>query len=190
MRIIRTLKAAALVAAAVVLGLLTASGSYALWNVFEPAGYGTVQAADFNVTVNGQPANSTAVPLALDLGQLAPGTASYLEVPLGNYNNAGSPMAVTAALSSGAGPRLAAATPGYQQWVEVRAASVLRPGACAAQAYGAVGAVPPPIRIEQGATGRVCVQVLLKKDAPASLLASAPRLSIPVIVTFDQVPAA
>ncbi len=47
----RALKAAGLVLIAVVLGLLTVQGSYALWNKTVNAGAGTIQSADFRISL-------------------------------------------------------------------------------------------------------------------------------------------
>ena len=46
-----TLKAAGLVLIAVVLGMLTVQGSYALWNKSVSSNAGTVQAADFRISL-------------------------------------------------------------------------------------------------------------------------------------------
>ncbi|MBO0908173.1 hypothetical protein [Arthrobacter sunyaminii] len=51
MKSLRALKATGLILAAVVLGLMTVQGSYALWNAAVPSNAGTIQAADFKVTV-------------------------------------------------------------------------------------------------------------------------------------------
>ncbi|MBO0896466.1 hypothetical protein [Arthrobacter sunyaminii] len=53
MKSLRALKAAGLILAAVVLGLMTVQGSYALWNAAAPSNAGTIQAADFQVTFDG-----------------------------------------------------------------------------------------------------------------------------------------
>lgn len=53
MKSLRALKAAGLILAAVVLGLMTVQGSYALWNAAVPSNAGIIQAADFQVTFGG-----------------------------------------------------------------------------------------------------------------------------------------
>ena len=55
MRIPRTLRAGLLIAAAVVLGLLTVQGTYALWNASTSATPGTVSSASFDVSLTEAP---------------------------------------------------------------------------------------------------------------------------------------
>ncbi|WAP51141.1 hypothetical protein OL239_14825 [Arthrobacter sp. ATA002] len=70
MKNLRVLKAAGLIVAAVVLGLMTVQGSYALWNAVVPSNAATIQAADFRVKVGptlmtpGQQFNLPAVTLS------------------------------------------------------------------------------------------------------------------------------
>ncbi|WP_372696958.1 hypothetical protein [Arthrobacter sp. JSM 101049] len=90
------LKTAALVAAAVVLGLGTVQGSLAIWNTEAESGAGTVKAADFKVRLTTGPTTnqrlnggSTIVTLPAITG-LAPGKTQTLSVPVTNDTNAGS----------------------------------------------------------------------------------------------------
>lgn len=66
MRIKRSLQATALIAAAVLLGLLTVQGTYALWNATATTSPGTVTAAAFDVrmtsTVNSQAFTNMTLP--------------------------------------------------------------------------------------------------------------------------------
>jgi hypothetical protein len=100
MGIPRSLRAAALIAAAVLLGLLTVQGSYALWNVGTSAAPGTVSAASFTVNLTGSPSGQV-TPMTLAGGQaaslalltqataLTPGTAVYAGALVGNASDAG-----------------------------------------------------------------------------------------------------
>ena len=96
----KALKAAGLIAAAVVLGLLTAQGSYALWNTTAPANAGTVQAADFKILLNNVEM-SKPTPIALDIGELAPGTPAYTSLTVANKVNvtAASPLKLQPSLT-------------------------------------------------------------------------------------------
>lgn len=98
MRIPRTLRAGLLIAAAVVLGLLTVQGTYALWNASTSTAPGTVSSASFDVSLaaspSGQVTNMTLPggPATINLGQatsLAPGTPVYASLVVGNNSNAG-----------------------------------------------------------------------------------------------------
>jgi predicted ribosomally synthesized peptide with SipW-like signal peptide len=97
MRIPRMLRAGLLIAAAVVLGLLTVQGTYALWNASTSAAPGTVSSASFDVSLaaspSGQVTNMT-IPegtATINLGQatlLAPGMPVYASLVVGNNSNA------------------------------------------------------------------------------------------------------
>jgi len=99
MRIPRMLRAGALIAAAVILGLLAVQGTYALWNASTSASPGTVSSASFDVSLTATPsgqATNMSLPggasATINLGQptsLAPGTPVYASLVVGNNSNAG-----------------------------------------------------------------------------------------------------
>ena len=82
----RVLKAAGLIVAAVVLGLMTVQGSYALWNAAVTSNPGTVQAADFKILVNGS--EMTSGPMALQIpGTIGKGKNFYAPITVQNSVN-------------------------------------------------------------------------------------------------------
>ncbi|MDQ0768094.1 hypothetical protein QF031_000843 [Pseudarthrobacter defluvii] len=109
MRTKRRLKAAALTAFAVVLGLFTVQGSYALWSAAASASPGTITSASFDVALkavntglltNMTLTKGTAATLTLSpVGTLGPGTSVNGGVVVTNNTNAGGQFntAITAA---------------------------------------------------------------------------------------------
>ncbi len=98
MRIPRTLRAGVLIAAAVILGLLTVQGTYALWSASANAAPGTVSSASFDVILTASPSeqvsNMTLAggPATISLTQtasLSPGTSVYASLAVSNNTNAG-----------------------------------------------------------------------------------------------------
>lgn len=99
MRITRTLRTSVLITAAVVLGLLTVQGTYALWNASTSALPGTISSASFDVSLtaspSGQVTNMTLsggsqATLALSpAAALQPGSSVYAGVVVANNSNAG-----------------------------------------------------------------------------------------------------
>ena len=99
MRIPRTLRAGALIAAAVVLGLLAVQGTYALWNASTASSPGSVSSASFDVSLTASPSGNTTnmtlpggTSATINLGSatsLAPGTPVYASLVVGNNSNAG-----------------------------------------------------------------------------------------------------
>ena len=99
MRIPRRLRAGLLIAAAVVLGLLTVQGTYALWKANTSAAPGTVTSASFDVSLTASPSGNvtnmtlpggTSATVSLgSVASLAPGTPVYASLVVGNNSNAG-----------------------------------------------------------------------------------------------------
>ncbi len=114
MKSTRTLKAAGLVLIAVVLGLLTVQGSYALWNKAATSDAGTIQAADFRIgltdAISARATNmtledGTAATLSLSTtpaGVVLPGQSTYAGVQVGNVTNASGDGSITCACGSAA----------------------------------------------------------------------------------------
>lgn len=93
MKSLRALKAAGLILAAVLLGLATVQGSYALWNAAVESPAEPLQAADFSIKVNGT--DMRAGRISIPLGTpVAKGAATYAKVEVANAVNvpASSPL--------------------------------------------------------------------------------------------------
>ncbi|MFZ3417172.1 hypothetical protein [Arthrobacter sp. 3Tela_A] len=100
MKSVRALKAAGLVLTAVVLGLMTVQGSYALWNAAVSVKPGTVQAANFSILVNkvemAGPQQTVNLP---GLSAIKPGESTSATVQIENKSNASSNMKVQPTIS-------------------------------------------------------------------------------------------
>ncbi|MCC9146149.1 MULTISPECIES: hypothetical protein [unclassified Arthrobacter] len=172
------LKAAGLILAAVVLGLMTVQGSYALWNVMVPQNAGTVQAADFTVLVN--EANMASTPaLALNAGGLNRGTAAYTAVRVTNTVNvtAQSPLVLQPSVSL---PPAASMLNG-----NLTVATTVLPGStsCPENLAYKAGAPVLPV-LATGTTQTICFKVSLNSNTPANQLGQ--PVNIPVNLSVAQ----
>jgi predicted ribosomally synthesized peptide with SipW-like signal peptide len=195
MRRFRLMKAAGLVLAAVLLGLLAVQGSYALWNQAASANAGTVQAADFRVsltdtqtsnTTNMTLSDGTAAAIALTTspaGAVVPGLATYAGVQLGNVTNAGGPFTIRAAI--GSTPTVSDAGSGLASYLTVKAVAATSLDQCSSAALYTSALVTdlPNMTIAKGGTGVFCFQVALSAAIPAALAGSAAGVTIPIVVT-------
>lgn len=173
----RALKAAGLVLAAVVLGLMTVQGSYALWNAAAAAKLGTVQAANFSILVDGHEIGSQ--PLNPVFADLKPNATSFsAPVTVKNNVNATRPMTVEPVLSLDTveGP--------LAPYLEVQARMVAGTQACTAATFEA----RQISMIAQGGTATVCFKVKLSPDTRPELLGNS--AAVPVRLTVNQVPPA
>ncbi|WP_287933365.1 hypothetical protein [Arthrobacter sp.] len=195
MRSSQMMKAAGLVLAAVLLGLLAVQGSYALWNTAVSANAGTIQAADFRVsltdtqttnTTNMTLPDGTAAAIALSTtpaGVVLPGLASYAGIQLGNVTNAGGPFTIRAAI--GSIPGKSDAGTGLAGYLTVKAVAATSLDQCSNAALYA-SALPtdlPAMTITKGATGVFCFQVALSATTPAALAGSTAGVTLPIVVT-------
>lgn len=178
MKSLRALKAAGLVLAAVVLGLLTVQGSYALWNAAVSAKAGTVQSSNFSILVNGAEMASMTQPVALNLAELRPGESTYTQVTVKNNVNATSAMRVKPTLTVGA------ATNGFAGHLTVQ---TVRPAAGQSCETAAYPQAPDLGVIEKTATASICVRATLAANTPAALLGNS--TTVPVTLTVSQMPA-
>ena len=199
MRILKALKATALVAAAIVLGLLTASGAQALWTSVAPFQGGTVQAATFSVLLNGGSTNvEMATPqgngtLALQASTLTPlkaGQSAFAGVRITNNTNASGAFTVNARLAAAPAVGDFDGVPGTAQYLEIRtvvAAGITEPSACNNPALftAAVAGQAPGTDIAKGQAAVICFQATLRADAPPTINGKASAISIPLAV--DQV---
>ncbi|WP_104161746.1 hypothetical protein [Arthrobacter sp. ZGTC212] len=180
MKSLRALKAAGLIIAAVVLGLMTVQGSYALWNAAVSAPAATIQAADFSILVNGNDMRGTQVPL--NIGELARGGAAYTSLTVKNNVNASSAVRIQ--------PSLTGLVPvdnfGGNLTVKTVLAAGVQCSAISAATYDAAPRIPvmPPLAI--GATQSVCFKVELKSGTPAGYLGQS--IDIPIALNVAQIP--
>lgn len=195
MKSTRALKATGLVLIAVVLGLLAVQGSYAVWNKSVSATAGTVQAADFQVSLTDIAsqrqtdmtlADGTAATLALSttpIGTVIPGQSSYAAVQLGNKSDAGGDftiLATTAApvITNGAGSQLA-------QYLELKVVAAPSMAQCNAETFnaGPANSGTAEINIPKTGTGAFCFQVTLAANMPAALSGQTATVAVPITVT-------
>ena len=178
MKSLRALKAAGLVLAAVVLGLMTVQGSYALWNASAPQNAGTIQAADFNVEINEVNMGQTPQ-LLLDLGAISRGTSLYSSVRVTNKVNVtpGSPLVLQPAVSA------PVPTNTLNGNLTVTTAVVQGAVTCSANLPYQAGAPKLPV-LATGTTQTICFKVSLGANTPAASLGQ--PVSIPVNLSVAQ----
>lgn len=165
MNCLRVLKAAGLVLAALVLGLMTAQASYALWNAGTTVEAGTIQAASFDVVMdNGTgpvlmtQADGSQGTLALNVGTVNAGSASYTGVLLTNNSDAGGSFTINAS----AGAAQVSSFP--ELWtIQHRAVAGTDLGACNAALF--TGSQAQTVDIPKGGSGIICFQVTLAESA-------------------------
>ena len=195
MRSSQMMKAAGLVLAAVLLGLLAVQGSYALWNKAVSANAGTIQAADFRVSLTDtQTTNTTnmtlpdgsAASLALTTtpaGVVIPGQSTYAGVQIGNVTNAGGAFTIQAAI--GSIPGKTDTGNGLAGYMTVKAVAATSLAQCASDALY-TSALPtdlPSMTIAKNATGVFCFKVSLSAATPAGMAGTTAGVSIPIVVT-------
>lgn len=189
----RTLKAAGLVLIAVVLGLLTVQGSYALWNKSASSNAGTIQAADFNVTlaknltdepISMTTSEGTAATLQLSttsIGALNPGDKTYSGVQVRNSTNASGVFTIRAI----AGIPVITNTPGSSlaQHLSIQVATAESLDQCTSASFTAsTPPTPVPLDIANKASGVFCFQVSMAADMPASANGKTASISVPITV--------
>lgn len=175
------LTASALLAAAVVLGLLTVQGTYALWSRVVPVGAGTIQAADFRVTLTDVGTGATmemvdasgkAALLALQPSGPASSTVpAYAGVKVANVTNAGSDFAVRA--------RIGQASASYLV-IKTRALPAGTSN-CGAVDFSAAGGTADAT-LAKNASAVFCFQLALASTAPQALSGTQTKITVPIIV--------
>ncbi|MET4059056.1 hypothetical protein ABIB35_000585 [Arthrobacter sp. UYP6] len=181
MKSLRTLKAAGLILAAVMLGLMTVQGSLALWNKAVPSNAGTIQSSNFSVLVNN--AEMSGTPVVLNIGELTRGSAAYTSLTVRNNVNASSPLRIQ--------PSLAGLVPtnnfgGNLTVKTVLAAVGAQCSTISAATYDAAPRIPGIPPLASGVTQNVCFKVELKAGTPANLLGTA--IDIPITLNVAQIP--
>ncbi|MFE5835218.1 hypothetical protein [Arthrobacter sp. NPDC056493] len=194
MRIPRALRAAALTAAAVLLGLLVVQGSYALWNATAPAAPGTVNAASFDVTITGAPSTQSMTmttpagqqaSLALTtqtngLSALTPGSAAYASVTAANNSDAGGPFSIS--LTAGIPQKVNAGSGTLADYLTVRAKNASLPADCTSaagyQVPAGAGITSGPVAKTR--TTIMCFEVTLSASAPTSVKGQSVTITVPL----------
>ena len=176
MKSLRALKAAGLVLAAVVLGLMTVQGSYALWNAAASVKAGTVQAANFRMLVNEVEMTGPEQTVYLPgISAIKPGESTYATALVMNGANASSNMRVQPSVS------VQPATNGFANFVTVQVARIGDGQTCGANTFvptsnlGVIG---------QGSTATICFKVTLATGTDPALLGN--PLTVPVTLTVTQ----
>lgn len=164
MRTTSALKTAALLIAAVVLALGTVQGSLAVWNTSTTTRAGSIQAADFKVTLasgSGAPqrlsANGVPATVALPaITNLKPGETRTLPVAITNDTDAG---------NGAFRIRLTASTP----VTSPKAPAQLTTTAGLSTAATCTTKTTTSVDLAQGGDVILCITVALAADAPATL---------------------
>jgi hypothetical protein len=191
MRIPRHLRAAALIAAAVLLGLLTVEGSYALWSVAASAAPGTVTSASFDVNLSGPSTPSTNMTLAggqsaivsvNPSGSLTPGIAVYSNVSVTNNSDAGGQFNLSVATGPAAKSNVG---PGdLAQYLTISAKFAANAAACGTTAYTNIAAAGlAPVAVAKLASTTLCFEVKLASNAPAAVKGQSVTITIPLSAT-------
>lgn len=180
MKSLRALKATGLILAAVVLGLMTVQGSFALWNKVVTSNAGTVQSANFSILVDGVEMASLAQPLTLNLAEIKPNGSSYTSVNITNNVNATSAMTVKPKVVVGA------ATAGFAEYLTVQTTVLVAGQTCETATYAGM---PDLGVIAKGQTNTrtICLKATLKSSTPAAILGK--TTTVPVTLTVSQMPA-
>ena len=170
---------------AVLLGLMTVQGTYALWSAAAPATAGSLQAASFNVEMDGgtgvvmmrQPDGSQgSVGLATaPLGPVNAGQSVYAGVKLTNLTDAGG----TFTLAAAAGQPVVGGSLAPLLAVEQRAVSGADLAACSNPALF-TGTAARTLELPKSASGVLCFRVTLSAEANAEGQTS--TISIPLTV--------
>ena len=180
MKSLRALKAAGLIIAAVVLGLMTVQGTYALWNTAAPSNAGTIQSSNFSILVNSAEMSDT--PVVLNIGELTRGTAAYTSLTVKNNVNASSALRIQ--------PSLTGLVPVDNFGGNLTVKTVLPAGvqcsAISAATYDAAPRIPVMPQLAIGATQNVCFKVELKSGTPAGYLGQS--IDIPITLNVAQIP--
>jgi len=190
MRIPRMLRAGALIAAAVVLGLLAVQGTYALWNAGTSAAPGTVSSASFDVSLTASPsgqATNMSLPggtsATINLGAvtlLAPGTPVYASLVVGNNSNAGGTFSTS--ITAGQADVTNVGYGALAQYVTVSAKFV----SAAPECYSPTGYTPltaaglTSAAVPKAASTVLCFQVSLSSSTSILLKGQAVNISLPL----------
>ena len=181
MRTKTLLKASALLAAAVVLGLLSVQGTYALWSRVVPVEAGTIQAADFRVTLADVGTNAavdmvdasgkTALLPLQPSGLVSSTVPAYAGVKVSNVTNAGSDFAVRARIGQASAGDLV---------IKTRVVPADTTSCGAVDFTGAGGTAE--VTLAKGTSAVFCFQLALASTAPQTLSGTQAKMTVPIIV--------
>lgn len=186
MRTATAIRTGLAVVVAVVLGLLVAPASHALWSAFAPSNAGTIQAANFSVQLTGSPSNVTqemvlpgGSPATLSLTgtqvpQLSPGGSTTAGVQITNSTNAGSVFTIRVSV-----PSQAVISGSLASYLSVRYGSAPNLAGCATATYGSSGQTVAH-NIPKGGSAVMCFRVELASTTPSSALGQSGTISIPL----------
>ncbi|MFE4542241.1 hypothetical protein [Arthrobacter sp. NPDC056727] len=192
MGIPRGVRAAALIAAAVLLGLLAVQGSYALWNAAVSSSPGSVSAASFTVNLTGTStgqstsmtlAGGQSAVLALTGGAtvLTPGTSAYAGVLVGNASDAGGPFSISL---TAAGASIAnVGTGSLAAYLSVNAKTAATTTDCAVPTGYSTSVLTSSLTtaaVPKGGSTVICFQVSLSPSAPAAVKGQSVNITVPV----------
>jgi predicted ribosomally synthesized peptide with SipW-like signal peptide len=187
MRTKNMLLTAAVIGLAVVAGLLGVGGTWALWNASVQSKPGTVQAADFKITVNGNqiPKGAPEISVTPENPQatLTPTSKVFVAVTIGNATDAGGPFFVHAKLGNPSGRTTGT---GLEDHLTLRTF----PRTAATCATSTVKTPPPEgwtSRIEKTASTTFCLEVGLTSAAQSP--PNGTTLTIDIPLTVDQMKA-
>jgi predicted ribosomally synthesized peptide with SipW-like signal peptide len=188
MRTKTMLLSAAVIGLAVVAGLLGVSGTWALWNASVQSNPGTVQAANFDIKVNGKsiPADGSNVSLAVEdqTARLSPTQKVYAAITVTNATNASGPFTVRTDLGA---PLPASGTEADMKSYLRLTTAPLASGKCSAISSGYYTTAAKSAQITKDDSATYCVQVALKPDAPSSL--GGKTVNVVLDLSVSQLPA-
>jgi hypothetical protein len=143
---------------AVLVAVLAAGGTYALWDGSRQVEPGTISTGNTGLTIN----SSTSYGIAgLDVTALFPGRSVITATPLTVQNTGTTPLVVTPGAVTFSNPSSPLAS---ELNVAVKHSAV-----CTATPVGSTPASFTSFTLQPGATSTVCVEVQLKATAPANV---------------------
>lgn len=150
--------ATATAGAAVLVAVVAAGGTYALWNESKSLDPGTITSGHTGLTIN----DLTSYPIVgLDTTALYPGYSVITASPLTVKNTGTTPLHVTPGTVTFSNPSSALAS---QLVVAIRQTAT-----CTATPVGSTATSFTSFDLQPGATTTICVEVQLKSNAPASV---------------------
>ncbi|MEV4901936.1 hypothetical protein AB0K08_11400 [Citricoccus sp. NPDC055426] len=182
MRFKTMLQTTAVLGLAVVAGLLGVTGTWALWSTSASAGAGTVQAADFQLELDGKAASSGTIALTPPGGQLMPDQPIYSSFSVTNSTNASGDFRVQVTLGTPV-VRPVGGNAALADHLVVETTAAPASESCGTADYGNK---PATAAVDKNRSARFCVRFTLPADAPPELSDASATADIPVTAT--QIP--
>ena len=154
--------AAGATAAAVIVAVMAAGGTYALWNASAELNAGTINTGNTGLTIND--VASYAI-VGLDTSALYPGYSTITPTPLTVKNTGDTPLSVTPGAVTFGDPSSTLAT----QLVVAITTVPTNDLTCTPTPFGSTPASFVSFTLQPGATRNICVEVQLKSTAPANV---------------------